>query len=137
MTVWRFFHRERSQQRPDYYAEALELSQAERYHEAITSLRLALRERPEDPVILQQMAVVYTRIGMTDEAIRWYRKALDRAPEAQGAHYGLAFLLLRRGEVEEARRHLRSFLARPPTDPDAAGHVSHARQILLELEAPD
>jgi Flp pilus assembly protein TadD len=133
--MWRFFHRER-QERPDYYAEALELARAERYHEAITSLRLALRERPGDPVILQQMAVVYTRIGMTDEAIRWYRKALERAPDAQGAHYGLAFLLLRRGEAEEARRHLRLFLARPPMDPDAARHVSHAREILLELDAP-
>lgn len=134
--MWRFFQRDRSREHPDYYAEALELARAERYHEAITSLRLALRERPEDPVILQQMAVVHTRIGMTDEAIRLYRKALERAPGASGAHYGLAFLLLRRGEAEEARRHLRLFLSRPPTEPDAAGHVSHARQTLLELDAP-
>lgn len=133
--MWRFFRRGgRPEGPPDYYAEALELVREEKYHEAITSLRLALRERPEDAAILQQMAVVYTRIGMADEAVRLYRKALERAPQAAGAHYGLAFLLLRRGEEEAARRHLRSFLARPPTDPEAAVHVSYARQTLLELD---
>lgn len=133
--MWRFFRRDsRGEGSPDYYAEGLELSRKGRHHEAITSLRLALRDRPEDAVILQQMAVVYTRIGMTDEAVKLYRKALERVPEAAGAHYGLAFLLLRRGDEEEARLHLRSFLARPPTDPGAEAHVSHARETLLELD---
>ncbi|MBI4513064.1 MAG: tetratricopeptide repeat protein [Gemmatimonadetes bacterium] len=134
--MWKLFRR-RGRSEPsalDYYAEGLELADKEKYHEALTSLRLALRERPGDARILQQMAIVYTRIGMTDEAARVYREVLERDPSAGGAHYGLAFLLLKRGEVEEARRHLKAFLERAPTEPEAAPHVAHARQTLLELE---
>lgn len=135
--MWRFVRRSGGAKAPppDYYQEGLELAREEKHDEALTSFRLALRHRPEDPEVLQQMAIVYTRMGVTDEAIRLYRGVLARHPEASGAHYGLAFLLLKRGEAEGAREHLRSFLARPPTDPAAAEHVSFARQTLLELEA--
>ena len=53
----------REEGRPDYYREGLELALEERYHEALTSLRLALRERPGDVATLEQMAIVYTRMG--------------------------------------------------------------------------
>lgn len=134
--MWKFFRR-RERSEPygfDYFAEGLQLADEEKYHEALTSFRLALRQRPGDPKILQQMGIVYTRIGMTDEAIRLYREVLERDRGAAGAHYGLAFLLLKRGDVPEAREHLKAFLEHPPSGPEAAQHVAFARQTLLELE---
>lgn len=119
--------------RVDYYDEGLSLLSEGKFHEALTSFRLALKEQPGDPVILQQIAISYTRIGMTDEAAKTYRHVLTKDPTASGAHYGLAFLLLRAGHKEEAMTHLRAFLENPPRDGDAAQHVSHARTTLAQL----
>ncbi len=122
-----------SSREPDYYEEGTSLLSEEKYHEALTSFRLALRESPNDTDVLQQIAVTYTRIGMTDEAVRTYRRVLELKPHAPGAHYGLAFLLLQAGNHDETVAHLRAFLARPPSSPSAERHVSHARATLAEL----
>ena len=118
---------------PDYYEEGRVLLQDEKYHEALTSFRLALRESPNDTDVLQQIAVTYTRIGMTDEAVKTYRRVLELKPHASGAHYGLAFLLLQQAQTDDAVAHLRAFLARPPTTTQAQRHVAHARATLAEL----
>jgi Flp pilus assembly protein TadD len=117
----------------DYYREGVELLGVGKYHEALTSFRLALREAPKDSAVLQQMAITYTRIGMTDEAMKTYRLVLEKDPSVVGAHYGLAFLCLREGRREDARTHLEAFLAHPPSGPEARRHVEHARQTLNEL----
>ena len=122
--------------RVDYYREGLDLLGVGRYHEALTSFRLALREHPRDAAILQQIAITYTRIGMTDEAAKTYRTVLERDPGAAGAHYGLAFLMLREGRTRDGVDHLRRFLSQPPEHPDAQRHVEHARATLAQLE-PD
>jgi Flp pilus assembly protein TadD len=118
---------------PDYYEEGTALLQQEKYHEALTSFRLALRESPNDTDVLQQIAVTYTRIGMTDEAVKTYRRVLELKPHAAGAHYGLAFLLLKNKQNDEAVAHLRAFLARPPSTGNAARHVAHAQATLAEV----
>ncbi|MEX2584734.1 MAG: tetratricopeptide repeat protein [Gemmatimonadota bacterium] len=119
----------------DYYQEGVELLRAEKYHDALTSFRLALRENPNDTDVLQQIAVTYTHIGMTDEAVRTYRRVLELQPGAAGAHYGLAFLLLQRGSKEDGVSHLKAFLDQPPDIPEAQRHVAHARETLDELAA--
>lgn len=121
----------------DYYREGVDLLGAGRYHEAITSFRLALREDPGDVAILLQVAIAHTRIGMTDEAMKTYRSALARDESAAGAHYGLAFLLLRSGREEEAAMHLRRFLELAPEREEAQRHVDHARATLGRLEGGD
>ena len=120
-------------ERVDYYEEGLALLREGRFHEALTSLRLALKEAPGDAVVLQQIAIAYTRIGMMEEASKTYRHVLRKDPTAAGAHYGLAYLLLRRGEEAEAISHLESFLNNPPAGPEADEHVSHARSTLAQL----
>jgi Flp pilus assembly protein TadD len=118
----------------DYYDEGVDLVRQERYHEALTSFRLALRERPDEAAPLEQMGVVYTRIGMTDEAIKAYRRALERDPESAAAHYGIGFLLLNRGREGEAADHLNRFLETAPAQAEQK-HLRHARETLDELEA--
>ena len=51
-----------------YYDEGLALIAEDKVHEALTSFRLALKASPGDVVVLQQIAIAYTRIGMTEEA---------------------------------------------------------------------
>lgn len=119
--------------RVDYYHEGLELLNDGKFHEALTSFRLALKDAPGDPVVLQQIAIAYTRIGMTEEAAKTYRHVLKNQPDAPGAHYGLAFLYLRGGQHAEAIRHLKAFLGNAPTGEDSREHVDHARATLAEL----
>jgi Flp pilus assembly protein TadD len=123
--------------RVDYYEEGLVLLREGKFHDALTSLRLALREAPGDLAVLQQIAITYTRIGMTDEAIRTYRSVLEKDADAPGAHYGMAFLLLRKDENEEAVHHLKAFLAHPPRGGEAQAHVQHARATLARLVGAD
>lgn len=122
-------------QRLDYLNEALALERQGDYDAALTSYRLALRDHPSDPRVLQNMAIAFTKTQRHDEAIRYYRRALEVDPSLAGAHYGLAFLLLKRGETEYAQRHLEKFLARPPRGPDAAKWIEHAQEALAEINA--
>jgi len=134
MTFWKkLFGEDEGVEKVDYYQEGITLLRDGRFHEALTSLRLALKESPGDPVVLQQIAIAYTRIGMTEEASKTYRHVLQKDPAAAGAHYGLAYLLLRKGEERDAIQHLEAFLANPPRGADAKEHVNHARSTLAEL----
>ena len=138
MTWWKFWEgaRESSGEKPDYYEEGLHLARQDRYHDALTSFRLALKERPEDAASMEQMAVVYTRIGLTDDAVKMYEKALALHPGSASAHYGLAFLLLNRGASERAAEHLEQFLdADKPGGTEVEQRVDHARATLERLRA--
>jgi tetratricopeptide (TPR) repeat protein len=119
--------------RVDYLTEALALERQGDYDAALTSYRLALRDRPNDQRVLQNMAIAFSRTGQQDEAIRCYRRALELDPTLGGAHYGLAFLLLKRGDEHEAAEHLDAFLARARPDPESERWVRHARETLAEL----
>ncbi len=134
MSWWKkLFGGSGDRERVDYYQEGLSLLSSGRHHEALTSFRLALKESPGDPVVLQQIAIAYTRIGMTDEAGKTYRHVLQKNPAAPGAHYGLAFLLLRSGQTREAVDHLRAFLENAPDEASAREHVQHAQRTLSEI----
>ncbi len=119
--------------RLDYLSEAMALERQGDYDAALTSYRLALRDRPNDTKILQNMAIAFTRTNQPEEAIRCYRSALEVAPELSGAHYGLAFLLLKRGDLEGAGEHLEAFLSKPPSGPEAERWVRHAEETLVSL----
>jgi tetratricopeptide (TPR) repeat protein len=119
--------------RLDYLNEALALERQGDYDAALTSYRLALRDHPNDPKVLQNMAIAYSRAACVEDAVRCYTRALEIAPDLSGAHYGLAYLLLRRGDREGALRHLEAFLAQPPDDAEAARWVQHAERTLVEM----
>jgi len=126
---------EKDARRLDYLKEALALEKSGDLDAAVTSYRLALREKPDDHKTLMNMAIAYSRLSRLDEAIRCYRRALDVDPSLAAAHYGLAFLLIKRQEREEAARHLEAFLAAPSPGADPA-NIEHARRALDELREP-
>ena len=123
-------------QRLDYLSEALALERQGDYDAALTSYRLALRDQPNDPRILQNMAIAYSKTGRLEEAVRTYRRALELDPGLSGAHYGLGFLLLRRGDVPGATKHLEAFLDAPPKGAEAERWIRHAQDTLEDLRAP-
>jgi len=122
-------------QRLDYLSEAMALERQGDYDAALTSYKLALRDRPNDTKILQNMAIAFTKTHRPEEAIRYYRHALDIKPDLSGANYGLAFLLLKRGDRAGAEKHLVSFLAKPPNSPEAERWIQHAKETLDSLRS--
>src|SRR5438034_8568636 len=124
-----------SSRQVDYLSEAIALERQGDFDAALTSYRLALRDRPNDPRILQNIAIAYSRTGLMEDAIRSYRRALEVAPELSGAHYGLAFLLLKRGDLAGAMSHLDAFLSNPPANGEMERWVRHAEQTLATLRA--
>jgi tetratricopeptide (TPR) repeat protein len=118
----------------DYLNEALALERQGDYDAALTSYRLALRQRPNNHKVIQNMAIAYSKLGQMDEAVRCYRRALAIEPKLSGAHYGLAFLLLRRGDINDAAFHLEAFLMDPPRSPEAERWVKHAQKTLDEMK---
>jgi tetratricopeptide (TPR) repeat protein len=133
MAFWKKIMGTEAAQSVDYYQEGLDLLKGGKFHEALTSFRLALKGSPGDAVVLQQIAICYTRIGMVQEAAKTYRHVLQKNPAAAGAHYGLAFILLRSEAPHESIEHLESFLVNAPRGEDATAHVEHARWTLAEL----
>lgn len=127
--------RDSKTQRIDYLSEALALERQGDFDAALTSYRLALRDHPNDPKILQNMAIAFSKTGRLEEAIRSYRRALELDPALAGSHYGLAFLLLKRGDSTGASRHLEAFLAQPPDGVDTGRWVRHAKETLDALQA--
>jgi tetratricopeptide (TPR) repeat protein len=121
----------------DYLNEALALERQGDYDAALTSYRLALRQKPNNHKVLQNMAIAYSKLGQMDEAVRCYRRALAIEPRLSGAHYGLAFLLLRRGDIDDAAYHLEAFLMDPPRSPEAERWIKHAQKTLDEMKAAE
>ena len=138
MTWWRRLvggSSERDSKQPDFLAEALDLESRGDYANALTSYRLALRERPDDLGVLQNIAIAFSKTGQPEEAIRTYRRALQLEPESPGAHYGLAFLLLKRGDTHHAAMHLESFLQySTEQDPTSARFRAHAERTLADVQ---
>lgn len=119
----------------DFLAEALDLESRGDFANALTSYRLALRERPDDLRVLQNIAIAFSKTSQPEEAIRTYRRALQLAPDLAGAHYGLAFLLLKRGDTAHAGMHLEAFLRHSSeTDASAAEFRAHAQRTLDRLK---
>jgi Flp pilus assembly protein TadD len=127
--------KDQTRPRVDYLGEAIALERQGDFDAALTSYRLALRDRPNDPKILQNIAIAYSRTGRLEDAIRSYRRALEVAPELSGAHYGLAFLLLKRGDRAGAMSHLDAFLRNPPQNGETERWVKHAQQTLAALRS--
>lgn len=122
--------RELGASRPDFVAEGLSLEKSNDLDGALTSYRLALRTSPDDPKILLNMAIVFTKSGRVDEAVRSYRKILETAPTHPGANYGVAFLLAKKGDTDGAIAHLETFLAAAPSGGDSGRWIGHAQATL-------
>lgn len=122
-------------QRLDYLSEAMALERQGDYDAALTSYKLALRDRPNDTKILQNMAIAFTKTHRPEEAIRYYRHALDVKPDLSGANYGIAFLLLKKGDRQNAEKHLEAFLAKPPSAPESERWIKHAEETLASLRS--
>lgn len=94
-------HRSETAARADYNL-ALLLARQGRLHDALASLRRALRIRPGHVETRFNTALLLSRSGLNEEAVSEYRKLLALEPDHRRALLNLGALLMRRESWKEA-----------------------------------
>jgi choline-sulfatase len=89
----------------EQYRRASELAGQRRFEEATTAYREVLADDPGMTDVWLQLAEVYVRQGMSEEAVKAYGEAIRRNPKDPGSLIGAAAQLLRLGRLDEARKH--------------------------------
>ena len=95
------------------------LLKAGRVDDAIAQFQKALRNKPDDPVVLNNLGNALLKRGRLDEAITQYRKALQVKPDGVLVRYNLGDALLQKGSVDEAITQLQEVLEIIPSAPNA------------------
>lgn len=81
---------------------------------ALAAQEALAAERPNDPLVLNDLGNLLVVTGRPHEAEEAYRRALELAPEMASAHYNLGLLLLQRTELGAAREHFEAVLEAQP-----------------------
>lgn len=95
-----------SSSRDSRYTPFQELIDAEKYEMAISELRTALVESPDDADLLNLLAYSQRKLMRFDEALVNYQKALKIEPEHRGANEYLGELYLQLGQLDDALQRL-------------------------------
>lgn len=126
--------RSRLNKNPDNWFAHNALSSAlmsqQRFEEALSHVRSAIRLEPRHPQPRYNLANTLLAMGRTDEAIENYRKTLAIEPGHAKAHNNLAVAFQRSGDLERAVHHYRQQLGVTPMDAQAHANLGTA---LLEL----
>ena len=88
----------------------------QRYDEAISAYREAVRGDPQNAVAHYGLGVAYSRTGADDQAIAAYREAVRLQPTNVDAYYGLGVAAERKGLDDEAIAAFREVIRRRPDD---------------------
>lgn len=93
---------------------------AGRPHEAVATLREALREKPDDAMAMYRLAVALTHTGDDEEAIELFRKALVELDQFNPGLTRAAAFMQAKGLTQEARGLYEQVLRNNPYDMNAA-----------------
>jgi tetratricopeptide (TPR) repeat protein len=89
----------------EQYRLATDLAGQRKFAEATTLYKEVLAGDPNMTDVWLQLAEVYVRQGMSEDAVRAYGEVIKRNPQDAGSLLGAAFALLRLGRLDDARKH--------------------------------
>ena len=104
----------------------VELSDRQRWAEALPMFRNVLAVYPRDAVSLYDMATAYERLDRLEIAVARYRESLEIDPRRAEAHYNLGTLLNRMGRTGESIAELEAAIRSRPGFPDAYNNLGNA-----------
>jgi Tfp pilus assembly protein PilF len=102
----------------DYTADGLHLYRQGDYLDARESFQAALALRPDDPVLIYNIAQCYDHQGADAQAERYYLACLQRSPDHAPCRHALAALLVHEGRGPEAVHMAEDWLTREPKKAD-------------------
>ena len=105
-----------------HHVLSLSLDGQQKYAEAITSYRDALKLQPSSPDLWFNCAIALTHLNRLDEAVSAYQQAVKIQPNFFEAYGNLGIVLQRQGKLDEA---IKSYQAGVKINPqDARGHFN-------------
>jgi len=109
--------------------EGQQFYREKKYDLALNAFQEAVRLKPNDPVLLNNLGFIYYKMDRYDDALGWLEKTLAADPKRKEAHGNIAELYLKLGRKGEAKAHYEQYLALWPNSPKAA----EVREILKTL----
>lgn len=92
---------------------------------ALALLQQAEREAPDNPLLLNDLAVIYSEMG-DERALDYARRAYDKLPTSPEIGDTLGWILVQRGEFADGLRVLRDARSRAALDPGISYHIAVA-----------
>jgi len=106
---------------------------AGRWRDAAALYETLLAAAPESPVLLNNLALAYSRLG-DPRALEYARKAYALSPNVSEIGDTLGWILVRSGEHTEGLKHLRDAQSRAAGDPGIGYHIAVALSELGRLD---
>jgi tetratricopeptide (TPR) repeat protein len=113
---------------------ALNLYKAGLLKESLDEHREALKLRPNDPVLLNNIAAVSLSLGNTKEAEGFLSSSLKIDPDYPEALNNMGYLMIKRGRMEEAVRHLKKAASIDPNRAEAHLNMAIAYELMKRNE---
>ena len=86
--------------------------------QALAYAQRAQQKRPNDPNVIDTLALIYIRKNLTDDSVRMLRDLVSKKPENATFHLHLALALYQKGDRPEAKKELQTAMRNKPTDRD-------------------
>jgi putative PEP-CTERM system TPR-repeat lipoprotein len=114
---------------PDDLAAQVEMAnfslQQKDYSDAKTRFEAALKSRPNDPLILNNLAYIYQRDGDA-RALDFAQKAHDAAPQSPAIDDTLGWIMLQKDDTANGLKYLEQAHSGAPDDLDISYHLAVA-----------
>ena len=104
----------------------LALAKTGRMKDSLDLFETLRKERPEDPVLLNNVGFLLASAGRTEEGLKYCRQALELEPDREFFWDSVGFVQLKSGNYREATRSFLKAVELNPSFPDAWRHLLHA-----------
>jgi tetratricopeptide (TPR) repeat protein len=84
--------------------------------QALAYAQRAQQKRPNDPNVIDTLALIYIRKNLTDDSVRMLRDLVSKTPGNATFHLHLALALYQKGDRPEAKKELETAMRNKPTD---------------------
>ena len=96
----------------------------EKYDQAVAYLTKALRNDPEQTVILNNLAEALVLQGRVAQGLEHYEKSLELSPYQYDTRHRLALLYYQQGLAAQARDHWTTLMSYQPDEPDVLNSLA-------------
>ncbi len=86
--------------------------------QALAYAQRAQQKRPNDPNVIDTLALIYIHKNLTDDSLRMLRDLVSKTPSNPTFHLHLALALYQKGDRPEAKKELETALRNKPSDRD-------------------
>jgi peptidoglycan/xylan/chitin deacetylase (PgdA/CDA1 family)/uncharacterized caspase-like protein len=104
----------------DLDRQGQQLYREKKYDEALDKFQAAVKLKPGDPVLVNNLGFIYYAMGRYDDAVQYLQKTLSIDPRRKEAHENLADTYAKIGRKTEAKQEYEQFLTLHPTSSRAA-----------------